>query len=243
MKIRIDHLKKTYGSKNVVNIQGLEIEKGILLGIIGPNGAGKSTLIQLLGGLEEPTCGEIYYDGEKINEKKVKDITVVFQKPYLLRTTVFKNIAYPLIIRGYEKDIIEKMVSRMLEEMELVELKDRKAWTLSGGEAQKIALARALIYKPSLLLLDEPTANIDPSSMNLMERMIRKGNEEDGMTVIMVTHHIPQAKRLCSDLLFMNNGFVIEQGKTRDMIYHPENPLTRCFINEEVLIGYGEDTK
>ncbi|WZL72128.1 ABC transporter ATP-binding protein [Clostridiaceae bacterium 35-E11] len=234
MEISICNLVKDYETRRVVDIENLKIKKGSFLGIIGPNGAGKSTLVRMLGGLEEPTKGQILYNG-KINPV-YRDITVVFQKPYLLRTTVFHNIAYPLIIRKENKKEITKKVNVVLEEMELHDLKDKKSWNLSGGEMQKVALARALIFKPSLLILDEPTANIDPSSMAIMEKMVQKINEREKTTVIMITHNLQQARRICKEVVFMHQGKVKEVGVMEQVIFHPKDSAVKKFIEGELLM-------
>jgi tungstate transport system ATP-binding protein len=236
MNIQIKKLAKDYENNRILEIEELEIQKGSLLGIIGPNGAGKSTLIKLIGALERTTEGEIYYNGRPLQNNDFKNITVVFQKPYLLRTSVFNNVAYPLMIRKENKNVIESKVNSILEDMGLTEIKNQNSWTLSGGEAQKAALARALVFKPSLLILDEPTANIDPSSMAIMEKMIKKTNEKDSTTVIMVTHNIHQALRLCKEVLFMNKGKIIEKGSTQNVIYHPKNQITEKFIKGEIIL-------
>ena len=157
-------------------------------------------------------------------------------KPYLLRATVFQNIAYPLKIRGEDKDSIDIKVNRMLESMGLNLQKHQKSWTLSGGEMQKVALARALVFKPSLLILDEPTANIDPSSIAVMEKIIKKINEEEKTTIIIVTHNLQQAKRICKEVVFMHKGKIEEKGEINRILYNAKKAETRAFIQGELLI-------
>jgi tungstate transport system ATP-binding protein len=236
MEIRIQNLNKEYEGHRVVDIDSLTVRQGELLGIIGPNGAGKSTLLRMIGGLETPTQGEISYNGKAYCSEISQKMTMVFQKPYLLRTTVFQNVAYPLKIRKKNKKFIQEEVHRILDEMGLTAQKYQKSWTLSGGEAQKVALARALILKPSLLILDEPTANIDPSSIAVMEKMIKKINEEEGTTVIIVTHNLQQARRLCKEIAFMYRGKIKEKGDARRILYHAQEPETSAFIQGELLI-------
>ncbi len=236
MDIQISKLVKDYGNHRVLDIQEFFIKKGSLLGIIGLNGAGKSTLIKIIGGLEEATAGQVYYNGKTVYPDLYKHMTIVFQKPYLFRTTVFNNIAYPLVLRKYHKKEIRKKVENLLEEMGLEDLQDKKSWTLSGGELQKVALARALIFKPSLLMLDEPTANIDPSSIAIMEKMIKKIHKEENTTVIIITHNLQQAKRLCNDVAFMHRGKIEEAGKMEEIIFHPKKQMTQAFVKGELLI-------
>lgn len=235
MDIYIDHLVKEYGNRRVLDMEKLRIREGSLCGIIGPNGAGKSTLIKILGGLEEPTRGKVLYNHKPFREDLYKNMSVVFQKPYLLRRTVYENIAYPLLIRKENKKSIDQKVNEILEEMGLQELKDKKSWTLSGGEAQKVALARAVVFKPSLLMLDEPTANIDPSSIAIMEKMIQKINEQEKTTVMIITHNLQQAKRLCKEVVFIHNGKIHEFGEGEKVIFQPQNNTTKKFIQGELL--------
>ncbi|MEW9121169.1 MAG: ATP-binding cassette domain-containing protein [Thermotaleaceae bacterium] len=235
MDIVLENVTKFYEQKQVLNVSNLYIPKGTCCGIIGPNGAGKSTLAKIIAGLEEPTTGEIYYGGEAL--KKVQEnITLVFQKPYLLRTTVWKNIAYPLKLRGLQPEKIRHQVEAMIEEMGLQTIAHQKSWTLSGGEAQKVALARALIFKPRLLILDEPTANIDPRAVEVMERMIRRVHEEDKTTVLLVTHQLQQARRLCTEAVFMHQGKLEETGEIEKLIFKPDSKITQKFIRGELLI-------
>lgn len=235
MDIMITGLTKQYQHKEVLKIPSLAINRSSLLGVVGPNGAGKSTLARLIAGVEYPTEGSIAYDGEAISRELQQRITLVFQKPYMLRTTVFNNIAYPLKLRGLSKASIGNRVRAIIEDFEIEALSEQNAWTLSGGEAQKVALARALVFKPSLLILDEPTANIDPASIVLMEKMIKKAHADENTTAIMVTHNILQAKRLCTDLLFMNNGKAVEMGNASKLFERPSSLLTKQFLEGELI--------
>lgn len=234
MNIEVLKLNKLYGEHKIVDIEELIIPKGSLFGIIGPNGAGKSTLAKIIAGIEEATYGEILYDKQQLQEKHYKRMTMVFQKPYLLRSTIYENIAYPLKLRNMANAEIEIRVNKILKEMDLEKIKDRKAWVLSGGESQKVALARALVFKPELLILDEPTANIDPSSIAVMEKMIRKVNQEDHTTVLIITHNLAQAKRLCKEVAFLYKGQMLEAGLVKEVISQPKNPIIKAFIQEEL---------
>lgn len=236
MHIKLEGLIKRYYGLDVLNIDDLTIEKGSFLGIIGANGAGKSTLVKIIAGLIETDEGFISFDGDEVSQNIYEKMTLVFQKPYLLRTTVFNNIAYPLTIRNAEKDDINERVLEVMEALEITYLKDQKAWTLSGGEAQKVALARAMVFKPSLLLLDEPTANIDPSSVLIMERIIKRFHKENMSTIIMITHNLQQGRRLCDDIAFMNGGKIVELGKAHNVFREPQNILTKKFIEGEIVI-------
>jgi tungstate transport system ATP-binding protein len=206
MEIIIKNLTKVYGERTVLNIESLKFDSNRFYGIIGPNGAGKSTLLRMISGLEHNTEGEILYNRSLLNEKLLKYITYMSQRHYLMRTTVFHNIAYPLKLRKHPKKLIEGKVNDIMSELQLNDLRDQLATNLSGGESQKVALARALIFEPQLLLLDEPTANIDPNSMELIEKMILKRHKDNIGTTIMVTHNMEQARRLCDEIIIINQG-------------------------------------
>lgn len=209
MKIKIENLKKQYGEKVVLDIKDLEIESGKITGITGPNGCGKTTILNIIGGIDREYEGRITYDS-KILENEIRDnMTYVFQKPYLFRRSVHDNIIYPLKIRKYDKIKIKKLLKETIKNLDIEELMDLKAHKLSGGESQKVALARALIYNPKILLLDEPTSNIDPEYINTMEREILKFHEETKGTIVIVTHNIEQSKRLCHNIINFDSGKVV----------------------------------
>ena len=206
MNVTFEKLQKSYDGRKVLDIEKGIIKSGSRTAIIGPNGAGKSTLLKILSGLEQADAGIISYDGS--SEFPQKDATMVFQKPYLISTTVEKNIAYPMKLRGFSDDEIEKRVTELTEELGLASFRKQKAWKLSGGETQKVALARALSFKPSLLLLDEPTANVDPYTTAEIEKMLITASEY--ATIVLITHNLAQAKRVCDEAMMMHEGRVIE---------------------------------
>ena len=234
MELRFEELTRAYEGKKVLDLKAGAIVSGSRTGVIGPNGAGKSTLLNLIGGLDRADGGRIYYDGQKQIPKN--EITQVFQTPYLITTTVEKKIAYPLKLRGWGEDEIEERVAQLCQELDLTGMRKKKAWKLSGGETQKVALARALSFHPRLLLLDEPTANIDPSTTAEIEKMLIKINEEEKTTVVLVTHNLAQAKRTCDRCLFLKSGQLIETGRADQILANPKEELTRKFIAGELLI-------
>lgn len=232
MELQIQNLKRTYEDKVALDISDLEISSGSFIGIIGPNGAGKSTFVKLLAGIDPISRGKVLYNQKKLhkNSEVYQKMTLIFQKPYLFRTSVFDNIAYPLKIRGEKPEVIKEKVEKLLVDLGLQDLRDQPGKTLSGGESQKVALARALVFEPELLLLDEPTANIDPQSIMVMERVLRDFYENNRPTIIMVTHNIQQAKRLSKEVFFIDEGKLIERGPTAQVLEHPEEALTKNFI-------------
>ena len=234
MNITVENLTKTY-KKTVLDIRHLEIERGSFWGIIGPNGSGKSTLMKIIAGLDQASTGQVRYDGHPISQSVRASMTLVFQKPYLLRTSVYQNIAYPLQIRNIPQKEMRQRVEDTMEMLGIETLRDQRAWTLSGGEAQKVALARALVFRPQLLMLDEPTANIDPASILQLERQIKEYYKTFKPTILMVTHNVQQAKRICDKVAFMYQGKVLEKGSLKHVFDQGENPLVKTFIQEDLL--------
>ncbi len=232
MNVTFEKLQKSYDGRKVLDIEKGIIKSGRRTAIIGPNGAGKSTLLKILAGLESADGGSLSYDGSA--EFPQMDATLVFQNPYLISTTVEKNIAYPMKLRGFSDDEIEKRVAELTEELGLTSFRKQKAWKLSGGETQKVALARALSFKPKFLLLDEPTANIDPYTTAEIEKMLVKASEY--ATIVLITHNLAQAKRVCDEAMMMHEGKVIEAGPCEEVLLRPSAEETRRFVEGELLL-------
>ena len=231
MKLEIKRLVRDYGTKRVLDLEEVTIEKGTRTAIIGPNGAGKSTLLNIVSRIDSASEGEIAYESED-----PRLVTQVFQQPYMLRTSVERNIQYPLRLRNWPEEGMKKRSDELMEELGLLDLRNQKAWKLSGGETQKVALARALSFRPSLLLLDEPTANIDPATTADIEEMLLKINREEGTTILFVTHNLAQARRVCNRLLFLDKGKLVESGDCQRILQNPAEEKTRRFIAGELLI-------
>ncbi|MDO9534414.1 MAG: phosphate ABC transporter ATP-binding protein [Bacillota bacterium] len=238
--LEVKNLSKVF-DKEVLNIKKLSFRRGKVYGIIGPSGSGKSTFLRLVNLLELPTKGKIYFKGEDISMNGRTDIparremTLVFQKPLLFRTSVEENIAYGLKARRFTKEEIKARVETLLEKVGLRDFAGRHAGTLSGGEAQRVALARAVAFEPALLLMDEPTANLDPSNVELIERLIMDLNRNTDMTIVMVTHNIFQARRVAQDVIFLHEGRIVEMGATEKMFTSPQDPRTRAFVDGRMI--------
>jgi tungstate transport system ATP-binding protein len=200
----------------------LEVRKGEILSIVGPNGAGKTTLLRALGGLLKPTSGEVTYHNEDVTNENRESLrqkaTVVFQKPVHFGTSVSKNIAYGLRIRGMDEAVITKRVQETLLFVGLEGLETRMARSLSGGEQRRVALARALAVNPEILLLDEPTADLDIDSARAVEEVLRKANSEHGTTIIISTHNMFQAETLAHRTAIIQTGRIIQVGKPSVML-------------------------
>lgn len=209
---KIENLTKSYHDKQVLQIPYLEFEEGKIYAILGHNGAGKTTLLNLLGLLDYPDSGNIFFDG-RIATKSLelsirRQITMVMQKPFFFRTSVFKNVAYGLSVRGIKNKEIDVRVHNALHQVGLSDLKYRDAATLSGGEAQRAALARVLVLSPNVLLLDEPTTNIDKKNKKIFEALIKEINEKYNTTIIFTTHIISQSHRLADKIILLTEGKV-----------------------------------
>ncbi|MBV9787197.1 MAG: ATP-binding cassette domain-containing protein, partial [Chloroflexi bacterium] len=206
------------------------------LALIGPSGAGKSTLLRLLCFLERPTSGTIAYhhrvlDGA-IPLAIQREITLVFQRPLLLDTTVWRNVEFGLRLRGTRDD---RRVAAMLELLGLEQLARSRALTLSGGEMQRVALARALVIQPQVLLLDEPTANLDPYNVALMESAINTLQRETATTIILATHNLHQARRLTDRAAMLLDGELIETGVTEQVLTAAVDRRTQAFVRGEMI--------
>lgn len=211
-----ENLKKYYNDRLVLDIPYLDFETGRIYALVGPNGSGKTTLLKILNLLEQPTEGKLYFDGHKINKDIInirRQMAFVLQDTVLFRTTVYKNVAYGLKVRSVDKKIISSMVFNALNMVGLAGFENRKARQLSAGEAKRVALARALVLKPRVLLLDEPTANIDKQNVQVFETLLKKINAERRTTTIFTTHDLSQAYRLADKVIFLLNGKIIDNNR------------------------------
>lgn len=211
MRIIIENIEKYYGEKKVLDIDNLIIWEGKITGITGPNGSGKSTMLNIISNMDSNYNGLVKFNDKILDEDIRNNMTLVFQKPYLFRRRVSDNISYPLKLRKVDKKTQQQRVYKVMKDLEIEDLMDKKGHQLSGGESQKVALARAMVFRPKLLLLDEPTSNIDPESTKVIEREIKNFNKETNATVVIITHNIEQSKRLCDEIIYLDNGKVVVQ--------------------------------
>lgn len=235
-------VRKLYNGRQTLALDALEIERGEVLALVGPSGAGKSTLLRLLNFLEEPSDGTIVFDGAAYGRGRGaplsvrRRVTTVFQRPVLLQRTVEANIGYGLRLRGERNSArLRQSVGRVLQEVGLAELAGAQARTLSGGEAQRVALARAMILEPDALLLDEPTANLDPYNVGLIEQIVQRLNQEHGTTIVLVTHNVFQAHRLATRVALLLDGRIVEVKDTRTFFERPQDPRTAAFVRGDMV--------
>lgn len=234
---QLRHVVKHYDARAVLRLDSLDILDGEILALVGPSGAGKSTLLRLLNFLEPPTSGQISYRGVDAANGVVplalrREITTVFQRPILLNASVRDNVAFGLRLRGASAD---GAVNQMLARVGLQELAHAPARKLSGGEMQRVALARALAIEPRVLLLDEPTANLDPYNVGLIEDIVRTQNRERHTTIVLVTHNIFQAKRLAQRVGLLLHGQLVELSETNAFFDSPRDARTAAFVRGEIV--------
>lgn len=228
-----------YAARPVLAVEELDILRGEILAVVGPSGAGKSTLLRLLNFLQPPTTGEVRFGDALYSASRDatlamrRRVTTVFQRPVLLRRTVEANVAYGLRLRGV--DVGRADIDAALAEVGLTELAQQPARTLSGGEAQRVALARAMVLRPDALLLDEPTANLDPYNVGLIEQIVARLNRQHGTTIVLVTHNLHQARRLAHRALLLLEGRAVEVADTRTFFESPADPRTGAFVRGEMV--------
>jgi tungstate transport system ATP-binding protein len=236
---RVQDVTKEYEGRRVLHVENLKIHRGEVFALVGPSGAGKSTLLRLLNFLEPPTTGRIrFLDIEFATAQPMpiayrRRVTTVFQRPLLLNRSVQANVGYGLQLRGRRERTGE--VTRALERVGLDDLARQRARTFSGGEAQRVALARAIVLRPEVLLLDEPTANLDPYNIGLIEEIVLSLNQERATILVLVTHNIFQAKRLADRVALLLEGRIVEVADVERFFDDPQDPRTDAFVRGEMV--------
>ncbi|HMB44809.1 MAG TPA: phosphate ABC transporter ATP-binding protein [Candidatus Methanoperedens sp.] len=234
--ILIENLQKVFGEKEVLRNIDLKILQGEIFAFIGPSGSGKTTLLRILNFFEIPEKGNIKFNGmnpEIINIRR--RMSLLFQTPAVFNNSVFENVAYGLKVRGIDKKIIEKKVGNALNIVGLPGMEKQNARTLSGGEAQRMAFARAIVYDPQVLLLDEPTANLDPANVIKIEDIIKRIRNERGTTIVLATHNIPQVRRIADRVGILLNGELIEVNSKEGIFSKPKDTRSEAFIKGEMI--------
>lgn len=238
--IELAGLEQRHSSRTTLRSVSLSIEEGEILAIIGPTGAGKTTLLRLIDQLDRPASGKVLFEGREVTPRMRttvrRQISMVLQKPVVFDASVYDNVAYPLKVRKYDRKTIPEKVNALLKTVGLDGYQKRRARTLSGGETQKVALARALITDPQVLLLDEPTANLDPVSLNSIEELILRLNRDNGMAIVVATHEMAQGQRLAHRISVMMEGELIQVGKPEDIFYAPSDIRVARFVGVDNIL-------
>lgn len=241
--IRFEAVNKTFEEKGMrveaCRDVSLWIEKGDIFGVVGYSGAGKSTLIRMVNGLETPTSGKVLVNGVALNElsrqglrKACQETSMIFQQFNLVMSkTVFENVAMPLKLRHFPKAEIERKVCEMLKFVELSEKAEVYPHTLSGGQKQRVGIARALVTNPSILLCDEATSALDPKTTDSILKLLKKTNEEMGVTIMLITHQINVVQKICNKMAVMEEGRIVEKGSVKRLFVAPEKELTKAFVD------------
>lgn len=232
----IKHLQKSFGKLEVLKDINMQIENGEVCTIIGPSGSGKSTLLRCLNLLEKPTGGELWFEGKKINEKTDvkmlrRDVGMVFQSFNLFpMLTVLENVMYaPIHIKKLSRNEAKEEGMELLSRVGLADRADYYPGQLSGGQQQRVAIARALAMKPKMLLFDEPTSALDPELVGDV-LTVMKEVALTGMTMAVVTHEMQFARSVSNHVVFMDKGYIVEEGNPEDIFTHPREERTQTFL-------------
>jgi tungstate transport system ATP-binding protein len=232
LPLRLTDVSYDAGGKRLVDRVSLTLEKGPRTVVLGPNGAGKSLLLRLCHGLLQPTSGQVRFNGPEWTAGRRRH-AMVFQRPVMLRRSALANVAYALSLAGLGHAECVRLASEALERVGLLALASQPARVLSGGEQQRLAIARAWALRPELLFLDEPTANLDPSATQSIEGAIQAVHEA-GTKIVLITHNLGQAHRLGDEALFLSGGRLVERAPMDVFLQSPASPEAAAFIRGEV---------
>ncbi|UCE28915.1 MAG: ABC transporter ATP-binding protein [Candidatus Bathyarchaeota archaeon] len=245
--VRLQGLTKRYNDATALEDVNLEVKRSEVITVIGPNGSGKTTLLRMMAFLDKPTEGEIYFDGGKVDDNNRNHLrtkcTMVFQKTALFDATVYNNIAYGLRMRKRSKGEIKERILEILELVRLEGYEKRQTKKLSGGEQQRVSLARALVLNTELLLLDEPTANLDPRNATIIEEAITRVNREYDTTVVATTHNMFQAEDTTERVALLLNGRIAEIGTASEIFRNASKNLASFARLENVFSGISKTRK
>ena len=231
--IKVTNLKKSYGTKEAVKNINFEIKENEIIGLLGPNGSGKTTTIGMILGLLKPTSGEVLINGLKIEENPIEILQKInFISPYIelpKKLTVKQN----LIVYGklYSVKKLNEKIDYLVSKLRLDNLLNRVTGELSSGQKNRISLAKAIINDPSVLLLDEPTASLDPEIGDFVRTFLENYKKEKKVSILLASHNMDEVTRLCSSIMMMKNGLIIDEGKPNDLIKkHGRKNLEEVFL-------------
>ena len=233
LAIEINNLNKSFGSILAVKNINFKIDKGTIIGLLGPNGCGKSTTIGMLLGLIKPTSGTVVINGQNIENNRTNLLEKMnFISPYIelpKKLTVDENLK--VYGRLYGVKNLESKISELMEKLNLTQFKKRKTGELSSGQKNRVSLAKALVNDPEILLLDEPTASLDPDVSDYIRTFIEDFASKKGTTILLASHNMNEVERLCHEVMMMKNGEIIDKGKSSDLINkHGRKNLEEVFL-------------
>ena len=254
--IQLQHVCKTYGegenAHHALRNVNLTINDGDVFGIIGASGAGKSTLVRCLNLLERPTEGAILYDGRDITGLSGRallelrsQVGMIFQNFSLFQQrTVLRNVTFPLELRGEKGEAARKRAMELLELVGLADLAERYPSQLSGGQQQRVAIARALANNPKVMLCDEATSALDTRTTASILQLLQDINRELGVTLVVITHSLPVACKICNRVAVIDHGRIVEEGATVAVFGNPQSPVTRELLaNDDMLAAIERDAE
>lgn len=245
--IQIENLNKTYQVANneshvALRDINLTIEDGSIFGIIGQSGAGKSTLVRCINLLEHPTSGTITIDGRDVTQLSGKDLLefrgsvgMIFQNFSLFQQrSVLRNVMFPLELRHVDKKKAEERARELLAMVGLEEKANKYPSQLSGGQQQRVAIARALANRPSIMLCDEATSALDTMTTHSILELLKRINQELGVTLIIITHSLTVAELICDNVVVIDEGVIVEQGKTEDVFSNPQSEVAKKLLEKRL---------
>jgi len=233
LPLRLENVCFSAGGKLLIDHISLQFEHGSCTAVLGPNGAGKSLLLRLCHGLLKPTAGRIRWQAAQSRILRRRQ-AMVFQRPVLLRRSVAANVNFALAAHGVSRNKRPSLVLRALEQVGLAHLARRPARVLSGGEQQRLALARAWALQPQVLFLDEPTANLDPAATRLIENIVA-AIRQSGVKIILTTHDLGQARRHAGEVIFLHHGLLLEHTPATRFFTRPQSAEAQAFLAGELL--------
>lgn len=239
VKIKVDNLKKSFGPLEVLKDISVEVHKGEVVCVIGPSGSGKSTFLRCLNKLEKATAGKIVIDDTDITSRDVdinkvrENIGMVFQHFNLFNNlNILDNLTLaPVQLKKCSKDEAISRARQMLEKVGLAEKEESFPSQLSGGQKQRVAIARALCMQPDIMLFDEPTSALDPEMVGEVLQVM-KDLAAEGMTMVIVTHEMGFAREVCDRVIFMDGGYIVEEGSPQEVLLNPKEERTIDFLNK-----------
>lgn len=234
LPLDLDNLGFAVGGQKLLSGVSVRLEAGKRTIVLGPNGAGKSLLLRLCHGLLEPTEGAVRWAGAFSAEALRRRQAMVFQRPVLLRRSALANIRYVLALRGVARNLRQRLAREALERFSLGHLERRPARVLSGGEQQRLALARAWVTRSDVLFLDEPTSALDPAATLAVEIAVHDFHAT-GTKIIMATHDLGQARRLADEVLFLSRGRLVEHTSAESFFHAPATPQARAFLAGDLM--------
>ena len=232
LPLRLSDIEVRRAGGTILGPLDLDVEDSGPLVVLGPNGSGKSTLLRVCHGITRPTKGSANWTVARAEADLAQ--AFVFQTPILLRRTALENVAYPLTLRQEGKKNARSKALQMLDDVGLSDLATLRANVLSGGEKQKLALARALVTRPEVLFLDEPTASLDGRSTREIEAILTKA-QTNGTKLVMATHDLGQARRIAAHIVFLLNGKIVETRPAKDFFDGPETQAAQAFLKGDIV--------